>query len=254
MKTSRTVRTAFLIASSLILVAGLMHDAMARGNRGGGGGGGGRGGGGGGGFSRSGPAAGGGFSSQRSTASVGARQAGATQRSGQRTAAAQTGSRQAGSTERSGQRADTQQARTQARADTRTSGQQERTERSEVRQQGQTERTEARQQGQSERTQARANAAQNWDGGRYYYDDHDDDWGYAFAGAAVGATAGFIAGAATATPAPVVNNTYVTVLPCSPAVVTVSGTSYYRCDSTWYNRSYVNGTVSYVTVAPPPGY
>jgi len=240
MKT-RPTRIAVIVASSLVLVMGLLHEVDARGNRGGGGRGGG--GGGGGGFSRSGPAAGGGFASQRSSASVGARQAGATQRSAQRTAAAQTGTRQAGFTERSGQR-----------ADTRTSGQQERTERTEVRQQGQTERTEARQQGQSERTQARANAAQNWDGGHYYYDDDDDDWGYALAGAAVGATAGFIAGAATATPAPVVNNTYVTVLPCSPAVVTVSGTSYYRCDNTWYNRSYVNGAVSYVTVAAPPGY
>ncbi|WP_449232470.1 hypothetical protein [Azospirillum doebereinerae] len=183
-------------------------------------------------------------------AGVGARQAGATERSGQRAATAQTASRQAGGTERSGQRNETRQERTQARGDTRTSRQGERTEREGQRQQGQTERTEARQQGQTERTQARANAAQNisgdWDN-HHYGDDYYDGWGWGVAGLAVGATAGYIAGAATAP-------TYVTVLPCSPTLVTAESVSYYGCSGTWYNRSYVNGAVSYVTVSPPPGY
>ncbi|WP_158282577.1 hypothetical protein [Azospirillum sp. TSH58] len=181
---------------------------------------------------------------------MGARQAGATQRSGERMASAQTASRQTGATERSAQRAETKQTRTEGRADTRASGQQERTERQGQRQQGQTERTEARQQGQTERTESRAYAAQNiandWDG--HHYDDNDDDWGWALAGAAVGATAGYIAGAATAGP------NYVTVLPCTPTVVPYSGVSYYGCGGTWYNRSYVDGNVTYVTVTPPPGY
>ncbi|WP_041810916.1 hypothetical protein [Azospirillum baldaniorum] len=64
----------------------------------------------------------------------------------------------------------------------------------------------------------------------------------------MGATAGYIAGAATAGP------NYVTVLPCTPTVVPYGGVSYYGCSGTWYNRSYVNGSVTYVTVTPPPGY
>ena len=259
---SRSSRLALPTAALLVLLAGSVMDAYAVGNRGGGGGGGGaaRGGD----FSRSGPAASGSLSGQRgaagagggSAAATGARQAGATERSGQRAATTQTASRQAGATERSGQRAETQQTRTESRADTRTSGQQERTEREGQRQQGQTERTDARQQGQTERTESRSTAAQNisgnWDG--HHYDDNNDEWGYALAGAAVGATAGYIAGAATATPTYAAAPTYVTVLPCTPIVVSAGGVSYYGCGGTWYNRSYVNGTVSYVTVAPPPGH
>lgn len=257
--TARSTRTVISVVASFLLVAGMVADAHARGGgRGGGGGGGGGGGRGGGGYSRSGPAASGGFSAQRPAgggssaqrpANTGARQAGATERSGQRTAAAQTESRQVGATERSGQRAQTQQTRAQERTDTRTSGQQERTERQDQRQSGMTERSESRQQGQSERTEARSNAAQNisgdWDG---HYDYDDDNWGYAFAGAAIGATAGYIAGAATTSP------TYVTALPCSATVVTAADVSYYGCGGTWYNRTYVNGGVSYITVPPPPGY
>jgi hypothetical protein len=95
----------------------------------------------------------------------------------------------------------------------------------------------------------------NWDNNYHDYDD-DDEWGYALAGAAVGATVGYVAGAATATPAPVVvsNPTYVTVLPCSPNVVATGGVSYYGCGGSWYNQAYVNGSVTYVTVSAPPGY
>ena len=212
MKT-QSARTAVSIASSLILVAALVADATAAG-----------------GARRRGWCARRwrgwrllpfGRRGQRQLLSAktrlgggtGARQAGATQRSGQRAQTQQTASRQAGSTERSGQRAETQQTRTQTRGDTRTSGQAERTERegqrqtasterTDSRQQGYTERTDARQQGSTERTEARASAAQNinannnWDN-NYHYDD-DDEWGYALAGAAVGATVGYVAGAATA--------------------------------------------------------
>jgi len=51
-----------------------------------------------------------------------------------------------------------------------------------------------------------------------------------------------------------VSPTYVTVLPCTPNVVVVNGVNYYSCSGAWYNQSYVNGSVSYVTVTPPPGY
>jgi len=52
----------------------------------------------------------------------------------------------------------------------------------------------------------------------------------------------------------VVAPTYVTVLPCSPTVVATGGASYYRCGGSWYNQAYVNGSVTYVNVGPPPGY
>lgn len=246
----KTRMARFIVAAtaSIALVAGpLLNDAAAR-ERGGGRSGQA-------GFARSGPGASGGFAAPRSSRQTAARQAGATQRSGQRAATAQTESRQSGATERSQQRAETQQVRAQERSDTRTSNATERTERTEIRQGERTERTEARQAGQTERTQARTDAAEsvanNWDGRGYYYDDDDDDWGYAIAGAAVGAAVGFVAGAATAQAAA---PTYVTVLPCTPVVVVATGVSYYRCDTLWYNRSYVNGNVAYVVVTAPPGY
>lgn len=229
------VRMILSIAAALIVTAGPVADAFARGQ-----GGGGRS------YSRSGPGASGSFASR---GSAGARQVGATQRSAQRMSAAQTRTRQAGAGERSAQRAQTQQTRSESRSGARTSSQQERTERQSERQQGYTERTDIRQQERSERTESRTSAAQNiandWDG-HHYYDD-DDDWGYALAGAAIGATAGFIAGAATATP------TYVTTLPCAPTVVAVNGVSYYQCGGAWYSRGYMNGEVTYVVVPPPPG-
>jgi hypothetical protein len=72
---------------------------------------------------------------------------------------------------------------------------------------------------------------------------------------ALGATLGYVAGAATAAPAPVVAGpTYVTVLPCSPNVVATGGVSYYGCGGSWYNQAYANGSVTYVIVSAPPGY
>ena len=37
-------------------------------------------------------------------------------------------------------------------------------------------------------------------------------------------------------------------------VIAVSGVTYYQCGSTWYNQAYSGDSVTYVTVAPPPGY
>jgi hypothetical protein len=215
----RYVVKTIAVMSTVLMVGLLAADVEAR--RGGGGG-----------FSRAGAASGGSFSSRASASS------------------ARTASRQAGSVQRSGQRADTRQTRTQARADTRTSGQQERTERQGQRQEGRTARTESRQEGYTERTRARTDAARDiaddWDDHGCCWDD--DRWGYALAGAAVGATVGYVAGAAVATPA------YVTVLPCTPTITVMGGISYYRCGSTWYNRSYISGEVSYIVVDAPLGY
>ncbi|MBW2398406.1 MAG: hypothetical protein JRG80_03940 [Deltaproteobacteria bacterium] len=43
-------------------------------------------------------------------------------------------------------------------------------------------------------------------------------------------------------------------LSCASRTVVVNGISYYGCGSTWYNRAYAGGAVSYVVVAAPPGY
>lgn len=134
----------------------------------------------------------------------------------------------------------------------------ERTERTEIRQENRTERTEIRQDGQTERnanrTQAAQNIANNWDS-RYYHhhyhhDNDDDEWKGVVAGLVIGATVGYIAGAASRP----VTTTYVATLPCTPVVVVSAGVRYYACDSVWYNRYYVDGFVRYVVVTTPPGY
>ena len=135
------------------------------------------------------------------------------------------------------------------------------------RQQGYTERTDVRQQGYTERTDARQQTAQSYQGeGGYYHDDyHDnDDWddgevaAVAVGAAALGAVGGYAAGQSSAsstvvytTPPPAAGYTS---LPCTPSVIAVSGVTYYQCGSTWYNQAYSGDSVTYVTVAPPPGY
>jgi hypothetical protein len=72
------------------------------------------------------------------------------------------------------------------------------------------------------------------------------------AAGAVGAAAGYAAGATTrrAAAAPV----YYPTLPCTPTVVAVGGANYYRCGSSWYSEAYSGSGVAYVVVAPPAGY
>jgi hypothetical protein len=145
--------------------------------------------------------------------------------------------------ERVANRGETRQQRSSDRSDTRQSGQEERTERSSGRQEERTERTD-------DRTDTREEIADelddDWDGpGDNCCWDDDDNWGVVVAGAAVGAAVGYAAGASS-------NTTYVTALPCgSPEVVTVDNTSYYRCDSSWYNRTYVDGELNYFLVDAP---
>jgi hypothetical protein len=43
-------------------------------------------------------------------------------------------------------------------------------------------------------------------------------------------------------------------LSCTPTTTTISGTTYYDCGGTWYNRTYSGGTVNYVVVNAPPGH
>jgi hypothetical protein len=89
--------------------------------------------------------------------------------------------------------------------------------------------------------------ADDWDGYNGCCRDGDNAWGFAVAGAAVEAAVGDAASEAA-------ELDYLTVLPCTPTVVIVSGTSYYQCGATWYNRSYIDGDLTYVVVGTPPGY
>jgi hypothetical protein len=41
-------------------------------------------------------------------------------------------------------------------------------------------------------------------------------------------------------------------LSCTPTTVVVGSTTYYQCGSSWYNRAYQGGQVTYIVVNPPP--
>ena len=47
--------------------------------------------------------------------------------------------------------------------------------------------------------------------------------------------------------------TYVVTVPCEDTV-RVEGTTYYSCETGWYERTHVSGDVVYVRVPAPPGY
>jgi len=205
----KTISIAVAILATIVFMVFLASDAYARG--------GGRGGGG---FSRAGPAAGGSFSSRAPSRSTSA------PRTTQTTQRSMPQSRPEG-------RPPVQQG-TASTAD--------RNQRQQQRQEQRTERVETR-------AETRQEIANDWD--RYHYHGccYDDDWGYAFAGVAVGTAVGYAAGSSSST------TTYSSGLPCNSAEeVHVNGTKYYKCDNTWYTRSYVDGNVSYVSVAAPPGH
>jgi hypothetical protein len=42
-------------------------------------------------------------------------------------------------------------------------------------------------------------------------------------------------------------------LSCTPTTVVVGSTTYYQCGSTWYNRAYSGGQVTYIVVNAPAG-
>jgi hypothetical protein len=88
-------------------------------------------------------------------------------------------------------------------------------------------------------------------GGHWDNDWYDgDDEAAAFV---VGAAVGVAAGAAAASSHTTYVNT-VTTLPCSSTMVTVNGTSYYQCGTTWYSRGYQGNSVVYIVTIPPAGY
>jgi hypothetical protein len=117
----------------------------------------------------------------------------------------------------------------------------ERTQRQATRQENRTERQGTRQeqttQRQGQRQEALAKAS-----GDYDYRHWDSYWG----AAAVGAAAGYIAGATLTASA-------FAALPCTHTTVVVGGVTYYQCGSTWYQPAYAANGVTYVIVNPPSG-
>jgi hypothetical protein len=74
------------------------------------------------------------------------------------------------------------------------------------------------------------------------------------AAGAVGAAAGYAAGAATGYASGGAAAPAYPTLPCTPTVVSVGGSTYYRCGSSWYAQAYSGSGVTYVGVEPPAGY
>jgi hypothetical protein len=72
--------------------------------------------------------------------------------------------------------------------------------------------------------------------------------------AVVGAAAATAATPAPAYVAPTAPVTAVAALPCAASPVHVNDVAFYQCDSTWFTRAYISGSVSYVVSTPPPGY
>ena len=208
------------VGTVALLIAGAAHDAAGRGGGGrGGGGGGGRGGG----FSRGGAAAGGSFGHSRP---------GGGQRGGfnQRGAAAggTFAERAGGGFEGRYGDGGYEGARPERPGDgDRYDSRQERIERREGR---------------------REEKREDW---QDYADDHYDDHVYGYYGD------GYYPYGAVVTDVPV--ETVVAIPPdwtldCTPAVVVVSGTTYYQCAAAWYVRVYSAGEVAYTMVNPPAGY
>lgn len=41
---------------------------------------------------------------------------------------------------------------------------------------------------------------------------------------------------------------------CTMSTAVIDGLTYYHCAPNWFQKAYVNGEMTYVSVAPPPGY
>ena len=165
---------------------------------------------------------------------------------------------------RSTSASESQQTRSTNRSETAQSGQQTRSEnvssRQETAQSGQQTRSETVQSGQQTRSQTAQSLEGEWDDCCDYY---WNDEGAAFvAGATVGAmTTAAVASTTYPTSTTTTTTTtappppsYVSALPCAATATVVSGATYYRCGSTWYQQAFASGQTVYVIVAPPPGY
>lgn len=117
------------------------------------------------------------------------------------------------------------------------------TDRQGSRQEGRTERQENRQEGRSDRLddrlenreEARKEYAEYVDDHTYTYEEYyEDRWRYS-----VGAS---------------LTAVHFHNLSCTTSTVVVGSVTYYHCGSTWYNRAYSGGNVTYIVVNPPPGH
>lgn len=111
------------------------------------------------------------------------------------------------------------------------------------------------QQNQAYKQQNRENALDD-----YADDYHGPHWG--------GGYYNYPAGAGLATATAIAVGTAVTVgtmnamttpsaghaAACTMTSVTVGEVAYYRCDPNWFQKAYVNGEMTYVAVAAPPGF
>jgi hypothetical protein len=95
------------------------------------------------------------------------------------------------------------------------------------------DRYEDRQDNMQDRREFRQNAWQEY-GYRDYDEWYEDRWKYAM-GASLSVTT-------------------FRALTCQPTVVLVGSVSYYQCASTWYRRTYMQGSTTYVVVSAPAGY
>jgi hypothetical protein len=107
---------------------------------------------------------------------------------------------------------------------------------------------------QEERQERRDEARQEWqsydqsrrEAWQDYADDHDDDRVYGYHGGGYYAYGTAVAAAGAIPPD--------WTLACTPAVVVVGATTYYRCGTAWYVRAYSGGEIIYTMVNPPAGY
>jgi hypothetical protein len=248
-----------LVARALVsfAVTALVAAGPADAQRGGGGGGGGRGGSGGG-ISRSGPAASGSFSGGGARASASAR-GGSRGDTARQSGQAATQQRESGTRTQgqAGEQAGANQAARQestsaARESAASSRSQAQQERQQAASDAQNSRQEQASDLQEDRQDAWNDAAEDVDGvvvyGGEVHTIDDDDVGTA-AAIAVGTAVTVGAMQRMTTP-----SSSGAPPACTMSEVPVGETTYYQCGPNWYEKAYVNGETSYVSVAPPPGH
>jgi hypothetical protein len=118
-------------------------------------------------------------------------------------------------------------------------------------QQHQSQQQEDRQQSASQRQEDRQDfyedEVQPYGGYRYYGSGWEDD------DFAAGMVTGFVVGT-TLSMAAAQSMSSSPQASCTMTTVPVAGATYYQCGPNWYQKSYTEGEVTFVVVAPPPGY
>jgi hypothetical protein len=92
----------------------------------------------------------------------------------------------------------------------------------------------------------------------FYEDEVDDYWWHGDADDfAAGMLTGFVVGttlSAAQAQSMSASSSSGSQPSCTMTTVPVADTTYYRCGPNWFQKAYTGGQVSYVVVAPPPGY